>query len=609
LTEGGVHFRVWAPTRRKVDVVIEGAEPRLVSLVKDSSGYFAGLANHVGAGARYKYRLDSDGPFPDPASRFQPEGPHHASEVIDPSAFKWTDAAWRGVKLENQVIYEMHIGSFTKEGTWASAAKQLPQLANTGITVLEVMPVAEFPGRFGWGYDGVQLFAPSHLYGRPDDFRSFVNEAHSVGIGVILDAVYNHLGPGGNYLPQFSACYFSDHEPTDWGPAINFDGRDSGPVREFYIANAGYWIEEFHLDGLRLDATQDIHDSSDDHILGAIVREVRRRAEPRIAIVVGENEPQQVKLIEPPGKGGHGLDALWNDDFHHSAMVAITGRNEAYYTDYLGRPQEFISAVKYGFLYQGQRYKWQQARRGTSGLHLTPASKVIFIQNHDQVANSAYGIRCHQLTDPGRFRAMTALLLLAPATPMLFQGQEFGASNPFLFFADHEPALAETVLAGRATFLAQFRSLATPGMSEVFADPSDPATFERCKLDHSERETHAPIFSLHRDLLRLRREEPVFRAQRKNGVDGAVLAEEAFLLRFFGEAQDDRLLLINFGTDLHLDPAPEPLLAPPADCEWTVLWSSENPKYGGAGTAPLDTEENWQIPGRAAVVLKPERLA
>ena len=590
-------------------MVIEGARERVVPLQPDGSGYYSALAEGIGAGGRYKYRLDSSESFPDPASRFQPEGPHAASEVVDPGTFQWTDSAWPGMKLEGQVIYEIHIGSFTKEGTWGSATQLLPRLAETGITVLEVMPVAEFPGKFGWGYDGVYLFAPTHLYGKPDDFRSFVNKAHSFGIGVILDVVYNHFGPDGNYLPQFSACYFSDTLDTDWGAAINFDGHDCAPVREFCTSNAGYWIEEFHLDGLRLDATQDIHDASENHILREIAREVHRKAAPRAAFVVAENEPQNVKLIQSPDEGGYGLDGMWNDDFHHSAMVALTGRNEAYYTDYLGKPQEFISAVKYGFLYQGQHYKWQKERRGTPALRMPPASKVFFIQNHDQVANSAYGARCHLLTDPGRLRAMTALLLLAPATPMLFQGQEFGASSPFLFFADHETALAETVRSGRATFLAQFRSLATPGMSKLFADPSDVATFERCKLDHSERDTHAHIYSLHCDLLRLRREEPAFRAQRKHGVDGAVLAEETFLLRFFGEDDDDRLLLVNFGIDLNLNPAPEPLLAPPAGSEWTVLWSSENPKYGGTGTAALETPENWRIPGHAAVVMKPERVA
>ena len=551
--------------------------------------------------------LDGGETCPDPASRFQPDGPHGSSEVVDAAMFQWTDRGWRGIALPHQVIYEMHIGTFTKKGSWCGAQAELPHLAESGVTVLEIMPIAEFPGRFGWGYDGVQWFAPSHLYGSPDDFRRFVDRAHSLGLGVILDVVYNHLGPDGNYLAKFAPQYFCEKK-TDWGPAINYDGSDSGPVREFCIANACYWIDEFHLDGLRLDATQDIHDGSDDHILGALGREVRKHAAPREVILIAENEPQQVKLVRTPDKGGYGLDALWNDDFHHAAMVALTGRNEAYYTDYLGTPQEFISSVKYGYLYQGQRYKWQKNPRGTPGLDLNPAALVTFIQNHDQIANSAYGERCQKLASPGKLRAMTALMLLAPGTPMLFQGQEFGASSPFLYFADHGPELAKQIRQGRVDFLAQFRSLATPEMRQRFADPGDPATFERCKLDQSERETHREIYDLHRDLLKLRREEPAFRAQRRRGVDGAVLSGEAFVLRFFGDGDDtgeDRLLIVNLGIDLHLDPAPEPLLAPPAGSGWATRWSSEDPKYGGTGTPPLDTEENWRIPGHAAVLLKP----
>jgi maltooligosyltrehalose trehalohydrolase len=591
-----------------VEVLFDGGDS--FALQPEDAGYFSGLAPRANVGSRYKYKLDGGEAAPDPASRFQPEGPHGWSEVVDASAFQWTDRNWRGVALPHQVIYEMHIGTFTKAGIWSSAQAELAQLAETGVTVLEIMPVAEFPGRFGWGYDGVQWFAPAHIYGSPDDFRRFIDRAHALGLGVILDVVYNHLGPDGNYLGKFAPQYFSSEINTDWGPAINYDGADSGPVREFCIANACYWIDEFHLDGLRLDATQDIHDASEDHILRAMAREVRKRAAPREVILVAENEPQEVKLVKPPDQGGYGLDALWNDDFHHTAMVALTGHNEAYYTDYLGRPQELISSVKYGYLYQGQRYKWQKKRRGTPGLDLNPASLVIFIQNHDQVANSAYGERCDRLTSPGKLRALTALTLLAPGTPLLFQGQEFGSSSPFLFFADHGPELAKLVRQGRAEFLAQFPSLAAVEKRQSFPDPGDPATFERCKLDHSERETHRAIYHLHLDLLKLRREEPVFGAQRRQAVDGAVLSSEAFVLRFFGGVGDDRLLLVNLGIDLHLDPAPEPLLAPPADSEWTILWSSEDPKYGGNGTPPLeapplDTDDNWRIPGQAAVLLKP----
>jgi len=604
LTNSGVDFRVWAPILKTVEVMVDGGPP--VRLESEDSGYFSGVVTSAYAGSHYRFRLDGGKACPDPVSRFQPEGPHGPSEVVDPSAFQWTDQKWRGVALLGQVIYEMHIGTFTKDGTWRSAQEHLPQLAELGATVLEVMPVAEFPGRFGWGYDGVQLFAPTHLYGAPDDFRRFVDRAHSLGLGVILDVVYNHLGPDGNYLPEFAPQYFSEDIKTDWGPAVNFDGPDSAPVREFCVANACYWIDEFHLDGLRLDATQDIHDCSEDHILRALAREARKRAAPRNVIFIAENEPQQVQLVKPPDRGGYGLDGLWNDDLHHTAMVALTGHNEAYYTDYLGTPQEFISAVKYGYLYQGQRYKWQKKRRGSAGLDMHPASLITFIQNHDQVANSAYGSRCHMLASPGKLRAMTALLLFAPGTPMLFQGQEFAASSPFLYFADQNESLSEMIRQGRVEFLAQFESLATSEMPEHFADPASMATFERCKLDNSERETHRHVYALHRDLLKLRREDPVLHAQKYRGVDGAVLAPEAFLLRFFGEKGDDRLLLVNLGRDLHLDPAPEPLLAPPADSEWTTLWSSEHPCYGGTGTAPLDTEENWRIPGYAAVLLKPE---
>jgi maltooligosyltrehalose trehalohydrolase len=322
-------------------------------------------------------------------------------------------------------------------------------------------------------------------------------------------------------------------------------------------------------------------------------------------LVVAENESQDATQVRPLEQGGYGLDGLWNDDFHHSAMVALTSHNEAYYTDFLGNPQELISAVKWGFLYQGQRSKWQKKRRGTLALDIPPARFVNFTQNHDQIANSGRGLRCHLLSSPGRHKAVSALLLLAPGTPMLFQGQEFAASSPFLFFADHNADLAKLVRGGRAKFLAQFPSVALPEVQADLANPSDRLTFERCKLDFTEREKNADIYRMHRDLLRLRREDPVFRRQRPRGVDGAVLGPQAFVLRFFAEDGEDRLLLVNLDRDVHLDPAPEPLLAPPAVKTWQLLWSSEDVRYGGAGTPPLDTDDNWRIPGEAAVVLIP----
>ncbi len=609
LPEGGVHFRVWAPARSLVEVVVyhgeEGEEKASFLLEPEGDGYFSGIAPEAREGTLYRYRLDGGDAFPDPASRFQPEGPHGPSQVVDPDAFRWTDAGWQGVELQGQVIYEMHIGTFTPEGTWDAAARELPELARAGVTLLEVMPVADFTGRFGWGYDGVDMFAPTRLYGTPDDMRRFVDRAHASGIGVILDVVYNHFGPDGCYIAQFSPDYFTDRYENEWGEALNFDGPNSGPVREFFLANAGYWIEEFHLDGLRLDATQQVFDASPDHILAAVTRRVREAGAGRSTLIVAENEPQHTRMVRSPERGGYGMDALWNDDFHHSARVALTGRNEAYYTDYHGTPQELISAVRWGYLYQGQRYKWQKKRRGTPTFGLESAVFVNYLQNHDQIANSAYGQRIHELTTPGRFRTMTALLLLGPGTPMLFQGQEFAASSPFVYFADHKPELAEKVHAGRKQFLAQFPGLAPPEMQARIPNPTDPSTFERSKLDLLERERHAESYVLHRDLLRLRREDPVFRAQRSDRLHGAVLGSEAFILRFFGEAGDDRLLVVNLGRGLHLDPAPEPLLAPPAERRWTVLWSSEDPRYGGTGTPPLDTEENWRLPGHAAVVLMP----
>jgi maltooligosyltrehalose trehalohydrolase len=592
---------VWAPKRAKVEVVLDN---KTVALTREPTGYFSGLAN-AQPGALYRYRLDGRDAFPDPASRFQPEGPHGPSQLIDPAHFPWSDDDWRGIALEGQVIYELHIGTFTPEGTWDAARRQLPELAAAGITCIEIMPVADFPGRFGWGYDGVGLFAPVALYGQPDDFRRFVDDAHRAGLAVILDVVYNHIGPDGNYLKQFSDDYFTDRYANEWGEAINYDGENSGPVREFVCANTSYWAGEYHVDGLRLDATQAIFDASPENIQTALANAMRKAAAGRRIVVVAENESQHTRLVRPPAERGFGLDALWNDDFHHSAFVALTGRSDAYYSDYRGAPQEFISAAKYGYLFQGQRYKWQSKRRGSPAWGIPPARFINYIENHDQLANSGRGDRLSQSTSPGRLRAMTALLLLSPGTPMLFQGQEFAASAPFLFFADHHQDLRALVRKGRLEFLAQFRTLAQPEMRACHLDPGGRDTFERCKLDFSEREKHAPMYRLHKDLLRLRREDPVFRAQRPGGVDGAVLAGEAFLLRYFDEAAGDRLLIVNFGRDLTLDPAPEPLLAPPEGRLWQVLWSSEDPAYGGCGTAPLENEDNWRIPGHAAVALRP----
>jgi maltooligosyltrehalose trehalohydrolase len=388
-------------------------------------------------------------------------------------------------------------------------------------------------------------------------------------------------------------------------------------VREFYLANVKYWIEEFHFDGYRFDATQNIYDSSDDHILAAITRAARQAAGGRKIYLVSENEPQHTRIVRLPEHGGVGMDALWNDDFHHSALVALTGRNEAYFTDYRGSAQEFISACKWGYLYQGQIYRWQKKRRGTPALDLPPTAFIHFIQNHDQIANFGVGLRAHKLCGPNEVRAITALMLLSPQTPMLFQGQEWAASAPFNFFADHDSKLGELICNGRRKEISQFPSAKDPELLDRMPAPcGDRATFENCKLNWSEidQPEHQRALALHRDLLKLRREEACFRRVQKRGdIDGAVLGENAFVLRYFGANRDDRLMVINLGVDLELTIAPEPLLAAPYGTKWETMWSSESPAYGGGGVAPLENQgedwrlpgENWRIPGRSATVLRP----
>jgi maltooligosyltrehalose trehalohydrolase len=578
--------------------------PRPLTLAAEAGGYFAGLAADASAGTRYGFRLDGEAKlYPDPASRWQPNGVHELSEVVDPDAFVWSDDEWSGPGRRGQVVYELHLGTFTAEGTWSAAAGHIPRLKDLGVTLIEVMPVAEFPGEFGWGYDGVDLFAPVRLYGRPDDFRQFVNAAHRAGLGVILDVVYNHFGPVGNYTGAFSADYVSRKHHTDWGEALNFDGANCGPVREFVIANAGYWIDEFHVDGLRLDAVHAIVDDSREHILAALATRVREAAGGRSTLVFAENEFQQSWLMRPRERDGYGLDAAWNDDFHHAARVAATGHAEHYYADYQGTPQELISAVKWGHLYQGQHNARQGRRRGSPAVDLEAAQFVNFLQNHDQVGNTAQGRRLHQLTSPGRHRALTALLMLAPQTPLLFQGQEFSASSPFHFFADHEPELGKLIRQGREGFMRKFLRLAGDDARDHFSDPCDRRTFERSKLDWSECERNQSAYRLHRDLLRLRREDPVFAAQSAERIHGSVIAAEAFLLRYFGQNGDDRLLLVNLGRDVDWHPVSEPLAVPPARRAWQIAWSSEDPVYGGSGT-PAHNPQRWFIPGHAALVLR-----
>lgn len=600
LLEDGTSFRVWAPDRRSVSVIIEGLSVEY-ELRPADEGYFEAVVENVGAGARYRFRLDGGNElFADPASRYQPDGPGGPSVVISPDLFSWRDHEWRGVSAEHQVIYEMHVGTFTQEGTWSAAARQLERLADLGVTLIEMMPVNEFYGSFGWGYDGVLLFAPTHLYGEPDDLRSFVDRAHSLGIGVILDVVYNHFGVGDRF-DQFTASYFTERYENEWGRSINFDGPASKGVRTYVAKNAAYWIGEFHFDGLRIDATQALFDSSEDHIIAEIARESRMAGGSRSVVLLAEGEPQQANLIRPQSRNGLGLDAAWNDDFHHSAMVALTGRKEAYYHDHNGSPQEFVSAAKYGYLFQGQRYDWQDHARGTPAFDLRAHGFVHFLQNHDQIANSGRGHRAHRLSAPGNFRAMTALLLLGPQTPMLFQGQEFGSNSPFLYFADHnDEDIAKTVRVGRLDFLSQFPSLGDGCMRGSISDPTAVEPFHQSKLDWTEFEENREIVLLHKDLLRLRRE----RLNLVRRVDGSVLGASAFLLRYFGPTpEEDHLLLVNLGTDFLVDSIPDPLFAPPAGCRWEAIWSSEAAAYDGSGVREVDFAKRWTLSGQSALFL------
>jgi len=611
--ENRTHFRVWAPEARELDVVVEygpNLQRTFHPLSPEQGGYYSGALD-VGVDTRYWFRVNSGEKFyPDPASRFQPEGPHGPSCIIDPGQFQWTDSQWPGpaaTGLKGQIIYEMHIGTFTKEGTWRAATEQLAELAQIGITVVEMMPIADFPGKFGWGYDGVNLFAPSHLYGTPDDLRAFIDRAHSLGVAVILDVVYNHFGPDGNYLGIFSADYLIREKENEWGDTINFDGANSGPVREFFITNGRYWIEEFHFDGFRFDATHAIRDRSAEYIIGAVGRAAREAAGSRSITLVAENDLQEAKMARPRSEGGDNLDGMWNDDFHHSAVVALTGRNEAYFSDYLGAPQEFIAAAKYGFLYQGQARSWRKALRGTLAFGIAPEAFVCFIENHDQIANTGPGQRLRFQTSPSRYRAMTGLLLLGPWTPLLFQGQEFGASGPFLFFADAgDSSVRDGTRRGRAKLLAPFLSLTEEETWKILPAPDDPDVFARCKLDFSDRKRNRELYDLHIDLLKLRREDSRFRQQSSGGIDGAVLGPASFVLRYFSKENDDRLLLVNFGESQVLHPASEPLLAPPTGWKWETLWTSDSPLYGGAGSIALATQEQWILPAESAVALRLE---
>ena len=604
--DGGTRFTLWAPGRSSAAVEVEGRG--LFELDALGNGYFGADVAHAAPGDRYWFRIEGGRRLPDLASRCQPEG-NDGPSVVMANDFAWSDNGWTGVERQDQVLYELHVGTFTQEGTWSAAAAKLGFLSDLGVTVLHVMPIGTFKGRFGWGYDTTLPYAPFAPYGAPDDVRAFVDAAHALGIGVILDVVYNHVGLGDHYR-AYSEHYFTDRYENEWGASFNYDGEHARGLRDFIIGNAEYWIRDFHFDGLRIDAVQAMFDASSEHIVAEITRAVRAAAGSRRTYILVENQPQQRLMIDAPAQGGYGVDAMVSDDFQHAVRVAITGHNDFYYRDYLGSPQELVSALKYGFLYQGQRSDMRNRAYGTYNLETPSEHFVHFLENHDQVANSARGFRLSSLATPARLRAVTALLLLGPQTPCLFQGQEFGATNPFRYFLGLEGEEARAGAEGRRKSVTNFPSVADPVMQQQLPDPADPATFQGSKLDWSEAQSHAGILALHRDLLAMRRTDTAFLQSGERRVDGAAVGEAALLVRYFtSDPAGHRLLLLNLGRDLQFGVMAEPLLAPPDGHRWTVGWCSEHPDYDGAGRRPTDPAQFWVLPSDCALVLRSEPLS
>ncbi|MDG5815224.1 alpha-amylase family glycosyl hydrolase [Chitinispirillales bacterium ANBcel5] len=605
LDGAGVNFRIWAPDTSRAAVGItrdpNDNEEAIIALHDEGNGYFSADANFASEGMLYRVILDEDERIiPDPASRYQPRGPKWLSQIVDPRKFKWSDDTWKGPQDTTNILYQMHIGTFTKEGTWKAATPELSELAHMGITAVLIMPVGDFNGSFGWGYDAVCPFAPTRLYGTPDDFREFVNEAHRYEIAVILDVVYNHLGPGFEYFKKFSPDYFTSKYKSSWSEAISYDGTRSGPVREFFVSNAAYWVDEFHLDGIRLDATQEIYDSSSYHIISEITSRIKDASQNRNLLIIAENEPQDIAYVK-----GKGIDLMLNDDFHHTAMVALTGRKEGYYSDYSGTPQELISTSKYGYLYQGQHSYFKRGVKGTPSLSFENHF-ISFLQNHDQIANSCRGYRIERMSSPGRLRAISTLMLLGPQTPLLFQGQEFAASTPFYFFADYEGEEERAVAHGRQDYLSIFPSIAAVE-GPLVPDPATLECFEDCKLNLRERSLHGEWYRFHCDMIQIRKEDPIFKDHNRERIDGALLSAEAFVIRYFGaDNTGDRLLIINMGKDAHIQTSPEPLTAPPSGKKWTQVCYSEDPVFGGNGAQPLYNKGTWSICGQAAYYLKSE---
>jgi maltooligosyltrehalose trehalohydrolase len=514
LDAGGTAFRVWAPCCEHLDVILEHASgPVSFPLARTSDGFFSGRISDVRAGARYRYRLDHDRALPDPASRYQPEGVHGPSEIVDPGAFSWTDRDWRGIELGEVVLYELHVGTFTPAGNFEGVRARLPELIELGVTAIELMPVADFPGGRNWGYDGAALFAPARCYGRPDDLRRLVDTAHQLGLAVVLDVVYNHLGPDGAYLFAFSPHYVSERHHTPWGAGFNFDGPHSEAVRELFFENALHWVHEYHIDGLRLDATHAIADDSPRPFVAELTTRVHDSITDRSVLVIAEDHRNLSWTLKPERDGGWGVDAVWADAFHHQMRRLLAGDCEGYYCDYSGRTEDLATTIRRGWFYVGQFSNHLGAYRGTDPTGIRADRFVICLQNHDQIGNRALGERLHHEIDLAAYRAASVLFLVAPETPLLFMGQEWAAGTPFLYFTDHHEELGRLVTAGRRAEFRHFRAFSDDISRQRIPDPQAQSTFRASTLNWDERgqNPHAAILRLYQALLQLRRREPAFR--------------------------------------------------------------------------------------------------
>jgi malto-oligosyltrehalose trehalohydrolase len=512
---GEVRFRLWAPKAKSVDLCLENSKEEKLPLSRLDQGWFELTTRAAAAvGTRYRFQIDGNIKVPDPASRFQPADVHGPSEVIDPKAFEWTDDSWRGRPWEEAVVYELHLGTFTPEGTFRAVEQKLDYLRDLGVTAIELMPLSDFPGKRNWGYDGVLPFAPDGSYGRPEDLKHLIQAAHAKGLMIFLDVVYNHFGPDGNYLSIYSPQFFTDRHHTPWGDAINFDGPESRAVRDYFIHNALYWLEEYHFDGLRLDAVHAIVDDSKPDILTELAQTIRGKfGSERDVHLMLENGDNGARYLRRDPQGRTTLyDAQWNDDIHHAAHVLITKESDGYYSDYFQQPlQHLCRCLTQGFSYQGQFSDFHGAPRGEPCKSLPLSAFISFLQNHDQIGNRAFGERISQVASPHALKAAMEVLLLAPSPPLLFMGEEFAASSPFLFFCNFSGDLAAAVTNGRRNEFARFATFNSAEMREKIPNPNAEQTFLQSKLDWTslQREPHTTWLKLYQQLLTIRREKIV----------------------------------------------------------------------------------------------------